>query len=232
KDRSELKAMMFYLVCAAIMITLCDSRYGSIALLFLIAMRVLLRGRARNVVIIMPFVTMIFLLGLALFQSKVTGDNVSGRLFITGQVLANFGAGEMMGLKSFDINYGDMGYANVLTKFGMILCIALWLGFWLIRMSDERGNRFRAYVAVYASLILTVSGTSFFALKTAGVLWFLVGCCAAHRSIMTDPVVSAGTAPGSGKPSGVPGDVDVARSPASTRAAPGSRPASSPPFNS
>jgi putative polymerase len=30
------------------------------------------------------------------------------------------------------------------------------------------------------SMILCVSGTSLFALKTAGVLWFLVGCFAAR----------------------------------------------------
>lgn len=46
-------------------------------------------------------------------------------------------------------------------------------------MKDVRGDRFRAFTTLYMSLILCVSGTSLFALKTAGILWFLVGCFAA-----------------------------------------------------
>jgi putative polymerase len=46
----------------------------------------------------------------------------------------------------------------------------------MLKMADERGDRFRAYITLYMSLILCVSGTSLFALKTAGILWFLVGC--------------------------------------------------------
>jgi putative polymerase len=48
----------------------------------------------------------------------------------------------------------------------------------MLKMEDERGNRFRIYITLYISLILCVSGTSLFALKTAGILWFLVGCAA------------------------------------------------------
>jgi putative polymerase len=70
-----------------------------------------------------------------------------------------------------------MGYAYLLSRWGVLLCIALWVALWMVKMPDERGVRFRAYAALYISLILTVSGTSFFALKTAGLLWFLMGSC-------------------------------------------------------
>jgi putative polymerase len=48
----------------------------------------------------------------------------------------------------------------------------------MIKMRDEHGERFRTYIVIYMSLILCISGTSLFALKSAGVLWFLLGCCA------------------------------------------------------
>jgi putative polymerase len=83
----------------------------------------------------------------------------------------------MLGVQGFNLPYGDMGYAYLLSRWGVLLCIALWGALWMVKMPDERGVRFRAYAALYISLILTVSGTSFFALKTAGLLWFLVGSC-------------------------------------------------------
>lgn len=81
-----------------------------------------------------------------------------------------------------------MGYAYLLSRWGVLLCLTLWGALWMIKMKDACGERFRAYAALYISLILTVSGTSFFALKTAGLLWFLVGGCAktAPRVYQTD----------------------------------------------
>ena len=61
-------------------------------------------------------------------------------------------------------------------------------------MQDSRGERFRVYIALYITLILCVSGTSFFALKTAGILWFLVGSGIRVREekMAIDERVSAG----------------------------------------
>ena len=42
-------------------------------------------------------------------------------------------------------------------------------------MHNEAALRFRTSASIYISLILCISGTSLFALKTAGVLWFIVG---------------------------------------------------------
>jgi putative polymerase len=88
-----------------------------------------------------------------------------------------FDVEKILGIQGFNTPYGDMGYAYLLSRWGALLCIALWVALWMVKMPDERGERFRAYAALYISLILTVSGTSFFALKTAGLLWFLMGSC-------------------------------------------------------
>jgi hypothetical protein len=42
-------------------------------------------------------------------------------------------------------------------------------------MRSERAQRFRAFVVLYIFSNLAVSGTSVFALKTAGLMWFLFG---------------------------------------------------------
>jgi len=177
KGHDEWRKMLFFVMSAVVMITLCDSRYGMVTVGFLVVMRMLFVGRMHTLAMLLPLICVAFLIALVLALGNYQGDNIMGRLYVTGTVLMNFNVSEILGLQGFNINFGDMGYAVVLTRFGLILCTILWIAFWMIKMKDERGIRFRAYIALYISLILAISGTSLMALKTAGVLWFLIGCC-------------------------------------------------------
>ena len=177
KPRAEYKQMLFFVLSATILISLSDSRYGLIVVSALIAMRIAVRGRWNVAVIILPLVSIVVLVLIGLFFNGGLADNIMGRLFWTGNTLLSFNVEKILGIQGFNIPYGDMGYAYLLSRWGVLLCIALWMAFWLVKMTDERGERFRTYAALYISLILTVSGTSFFALKTAGLLWFLMGSC-------------------------------------------------------
>lgn len=177
KGRDEWRKMLFFVMSAVVMITLSDSRYGMVTVGLLVVMRMLFVGRMHALAILLPLMCIAVLIALVLALGNYQGDNIMGRLYVTGTVLMNFNVSEILGLQGFNTNYGDMGYAVVLTRYGLILCTILWIAFWMIKMKDERGIRFRAYVALYISLILAISGTSLMALKTAGILWFLIGCC-------------------------------------------------------
>ncbi|GGC04887.1 hypothetical protein GCM10007205_12600 [Oxalicibacterium flavum] len=190
KEKTEWRWMLFFVGAAMLMITLADSRYGLMTISCLILMRLAFRGRMHYLLMFLPLVCVLMLIGIALFLPDYHGDNMLGRLRITGVVLSEFGIGELMGLKGYNLGFGDMGYAVLLTRFGLPFFVALWIGFWMIRMKDEQGIRFRAYAALYMSLILAISGTSLMALKTAGVLWFLIGCCALREK----PAVARGFA--------------------------------------
>jgi putative polymerase len=169
--------MLFFVLSAITLIALSDSRYGLIVVTSLIVMRITVTGRFNVAAIILPFVSILVLVLIGLFFEGRIADNIMGRLFWTGNTLLSFDVEKMLGVQGFNLPYGDMGYAYLLSRWGVLLCIALWGALWMVKMPDERGVRFRAYAALYISLILTVSGTSFFALKTAGLLWFLVGSC-------------------------------------------------------
>lgn len=175
KSTADYKNMLFFLLSAIGLITLSDSRYGLIVVTLLIGMRIVAKGRANRVVIILPFIAIAALLLIGSFYKGGLADNVMGRLFWTGDTLSTFDVAKLFGVRGFDIPYGDMGYAYLLSRWGVLLCLTLWGALWMTKMKDACGERFRAYAALYISLILTVSGTSFFALKTAGLLWFLVG---------------------------------------------------------
>jgi putative polymerase len=100
----------------------------------------------------------------------------------------NFNLEMVLGLASYNTFFFDQGYAILLTRVGVLLMVLLWMAFWMIPMQDVRGERFRTYITIYISLILCVSGTALFALKTAGILWFLMGSYA--RLEQRKPVIS------------------------------------------
>jgi putative polymerase len=178
KRRQEFKDMAFFVVAALVMIALADSRYGMITVAALVLMRCLPFGKKAAWMIVLPLLSVGSLLAIGMFYGGGYSDSVLGRLYVSGQTLMNLDLGMIFGLDGFDLTFGDMGYPSLLTHWGALLCIFLWLAFWMVKMEDERGDRFRSYITLYMSLILCVSGTSLFALKTAGVLWFLVGCFA------------------------------------------------------
>lgn len=178
KERFEWRQMLFFLGASAIMITLADSRYGLLTVMVLMLMRGVFIGRMHTLALLLPALCIAMLLGMALMINGLHADNIIGRLYLTGTTLLGLGVGEILGIKGYNSNFGDMGYAVILTRFGLLFFIVLWAAFWMIKMQDQRGTRFRAYIAVYISLILAISGTSLMALKTAGILWFLIGCCA------------------------------------------------------
>jgi putative polymerase len=183
KSRDEFRKTAFFIISAAIMITMADSRYGLATVMVMAIMRFTNFSRLNTAFIIAPILAIAVLLIMPMLPHGHLGDDALGRLVMSGRTLSKFEVMEVFGLSRYAINFGDMGYAIVLTRFSVILCALLWIGFWMIKMCNEAGNRFRAYIALYISLILMVSGTSLLALKTAGILWFLVGCCAIKKEL-------------------------------------------------
>lgn len=180
KRRDQIREMLFFLAAAAVMIALSDSRYGMITVAMLVAMRCLPLGRKYAWMMVLPMLSVALLVAIGAFFDGRYSDSILGRLYLSGSTLLDMNLGMVFGLDGYSIVYGDMGYPSLLTRLGVLLCLFLWGAFWMLRMEDERGDRFRAYTTLYMSMILCVSGTSLFALKTAGVLWFLVGCFAAR----------------------------------------------------
>jgi putative polymerase len=127
-----------------------------------------------------PFLILASVIGLAVLLPG-TGDTLLGRLSTSGLALLHFDGWMLMGLSGPLPGFGDMGYAYVISRFGIPLCLVLITALFTLPMGDERGQRFRALAVLYIFTNFAVSGTSVFALKTAGVLWFLMGVLSASR---------------------------------------------------
>ena len=74
-----------------------------------------------------------------------------------------------------------MGYAYVFSRFSLLGAGLMWVCFYALPLHDETARRFRTFMSAYMTLILCVSGTSLFALKTAGVMWFALGALSMRR---------------------------------------------------
>lgn len=174
RDSHEWRNSVFFVVSAIVLMVLSDSRFALLLVPLMLAMRLLLRGAGYYIALLAPFVAILMLLIVGVFITDKIGDTFLGRLAISGWALLEFDVATLFGVAP-PANFGDMGYAYALSRFSLPMCLALWFCFWLLPMPDERGIRFRAFVALYIALILSVSGTSLFAFKTAALLWFMTG---------------------------------------------------------
>ncbi len=178
KTRSEWKIGLFFVATATAMITMSDSRYGIGAVSLMLLIRWLPIRPLNFAVSVLPLICLAALVLIGLFYQGEYADNILGRLYVSGKSLLGFNVLMLFGIEGASSFFYDMGYPYILTRLGLPLAVFLWFAIWMIRMPDTVGARFRMFIALYIALILCISGTSMFALKTAGILWFLVGSCA------------------------------------------------------
>jgi putative polymerase len=174
KPWDEMRRAPFFLWSAALLITLADSRLGLVVSGALLASRMVPLPILRRLMPIVPFLVLACVIGAAMLLPGIS-DTLAGRVSRSGRALLHFDWTMVLGLRGPLPNFGDMGFAYVLSRFGAPLCLALILAIFTIPMADARGERFRAFITLYIFSNLAISGTSVFALKTAGVMWFLFG---------------------------------------------------------
>lgn len=178
RERREWRKGAFFVGAAIFLMVLSDSRFALMTVSLFILIRFFLQGALINLLALAPFATVALLVVIGALTPNETGlleDNFRGRLTYSGWSLMEFNLPMLLATHITD-SYPDEGYAHMLSTFGLPLCLLFWACFWLLPVRDDASRRFRALVSVYIALILCISGTSFFALKSAGVLWFLVGC--------------------------------------------------------
>lgn len=159
KPLEELRKIPVFVLGAAMLITLSDSRFGTMMSVALIAFRMMPLYLMRRLAPLLPFLILAVLVGLTWALPSV-GDNLLGRITMSGIELLHFDSALLMGLGSPLPNYGDMGYAYLLSRFGAPMSIALIVVLFLIPMADDRGVRFRALIVLYIFSNLAISGTS------------------------------------------------------------------------
>lgn len=185
---------VWFMAGSALLIAYADSRFGLVVSGLLLTTRFLVPRCLLPAFSLAPWLmaTLVLIYAVYFFHGTYS-DSFIGRLTHTGLVLDQLSAAELLGAQSPLIFYGDMGYAYAATRFGLLFCLLGWLWLWRLPLLELAAERFRAMACLYMTLILSISGTSLFALKSAGLLWFMFGsllACAAHSSSAQSASVS------------------------------------------
>lgn len=163
------------MLIAAAGIIMPDARFGSMVVMFFVAARFLPLRYAPLVIAAAPFVVATFLLFWGAFSGVGMGDDLPTRLAISGRAMLNMDLAQLFGMSTAPLVTLDSGYYYALRTFGLHGCLILWLAFNLLRPQHPQALRFQLFVAIYLSLLLSISGGSMFAVKTSALMWFLLG---------------------------------------------------------
>jgi len=107
-------------------------------------------------------------------QNRYIDNGFVGRFVLSADILASFDVWTWFGLKAASMQVFDSGYAYIISRIGLLGVAIFWLALFSARGASRQFDLFRNLAAVYFGMILCVSNSPF-TIKTAALLWFLVG---------------------------------------------------------
>lgn len=164
-----------YMLVCLVLIAFCDSRFASVVCVIITVCHLTGLSRRTAFVALLPLIMCgITLLRSFLWHPVVVGDDLMGRLYLSGSLLASFTASEWFGLRESLGQIGDAGYAYLITYAGVLAAGGLWIAFLAGSGTTRLAQTMRGAVAIYTTVLLTVSYGSF-SIKTAALVWYLYG---------------------------------------------------------
>jgi putative polymerase len=131
----------------------------------------------RTIIPLMPFSIILGLFIVSPYIANVYSDDLTGRLGVTYRLLSDFEASEIFAGNPLKVDrMFDSGYAFILASvgiFGGLAYLAYLTGYTKFNTVDQKRGSWSA--AVYVILWLTIGGTATFSIKTAALLWALLG---------------------------------------------------------
>ncbi|MBN8964667.1 MAG: hypothetical protein J0H89_04640 [Rhizobiales bacterium] len=169
------------MLCGLAAIVAADSRFG--AYLCAITLLVLFLPPAWTTLgtLVLPAVALAVLSVVPLIvtgsydpQNRYIDNGFVGRFVLSSDILANFDFWTWFGLKAPSMQVFDSGYAYIISRIGLLGVAIFWVTLFSVRGLSRQFGMFRNLAALYFGMILCVSNSPF-TIKTAALLWFLVG---------------------------------------------------------
>ncbi|MFL6736051.1 MAG: hypothetical protein ACJ8F4_03200 [Sphingomonas sp.] len=172
---SLIKRVFFSALVGLILVTTNSRLALGLIILTPFACLLTLRWNRYLPVLVLPVSLLLSL--LVSMGSSNYADNLQGRLNKTVLALGDLDWGAISGLKAFRApGFADSGYAYVIYASTILGMIVLWLFTSLVASQDKpKVMRCNLLLNIYVFSSLTVSGNSVFSIKTAALLWLLVG---------------------------------------------------------
>ena len=185
--------MLAQLLPVVTIFVLADARFGLTVSLLSIAVYLVAAHTSRGLVVAAPFALVIALAWIGYTYPDVAWDNtLRGRILLSGQMLSKLDFSDVFALVRNDAFTSDSGYTYTMVKIGLAGLVGMWVLFVLAPARDLESWRFRIFTAVYMSLLLVISN-SIYSIKTAALLWYLVGALDAAPRRIAAPAAIAPT---------------------------------------
>lgn len=160
---------------ALAIIALGDARFGLYTCVLMTLLYPFYPLIPRTVWYVLPF----FMLSVLAYYGIVTGtsggpNDIGGRFQVTAHILTELNLRVVLGAETTTQFTADSGLAYTLTKFGLFGFIGLWALFIFAPARAPKARSFHSMVIVYLMLLMIISD-SLYSIKTAALLWFLLG---------------------------------------------------------
>ncbi len=164
------------------LIALADARFGLYTCVLITLLYPFFNFVPRPVWAMLPFLLLAVVGIYGITWGSGGGPNdLAGRFAVTAHILTQLPFSVVMGVEVTDQFTSDSGLAHTLTAFGLLGFIGLWTLFVHAPLAEARAWRFHSMVIVYLLLLMLISD-SFYSIKTAALLWFLLGTSNAFRA--------------------------------------------------
>jgi putative polymerase len=190
--RKGMRHRWLTMAAGAFAIVLSDSRFGANVCIVATFAWLVAPVTPRFVWLAAPFAVMSGLAIYGFLSAEVNWqNNLGGRLLWAARLITSLSPEAVWGLSAEKPFLSDCGYAYSLNQVGLIGVIGFWSLFIFQAERSARAWRFRAAVATYICLLMLVSD-SVYSIKTAALLWFMVGSSDADQ---TEPAAHGQRAP-------------------------------------
>ena len=176
RSRMEHRLRLWSIAAGIVLIVLSDTRFNASFFVLGVFLLLVSPRLTTPVVVVLPFVAMAALYiaaASALPQDLLLqGLSLKDRLLYSGGVLLKFDLSNWIGVKASQTF--DLGYAYVISNVGLLGFTAFWLWFMTLSGRSRAFYAFRNTAAVYFAALFCISASQF-TIKTAALLWFLMG---------------------------------------------------------
>ena len=126
-------------------------------------------------VLMAPIAIAAMFLTVHIFGLRAGNDDFPGRIAYAVEVFRDFGLDDLAGISLDQMaTVQDAGFAYIIISQSLIVALIIWGSLFLKPMATPKSRFIHLAVALYLALNLTVSW-SLFSIKTAALLWFLLG---------------------------------------------------------
>ncbi|HWJ75770.1 MAG TPA: UDP-phosphate alpha N-acetylglucosaminyltransferase [Kaistia sp.] len=173
--RKDMRWRKTLFVLGAMPIILSDARFGLYVCVAATALSLVPFRLPRIAWYFLPMAVMLALAIYGFTSAEVDWRNdFGGRLLWTARLLTSLDIHGAFGISPDKPFLSDSGYAYTISEIGIFGVIGFWTLFIFGREDNPDAWRFKMLVATYICLLLLISDSPY-SIKTAALLWFMVG---------------------------------------------------------